>query len=190
MKNLAATHLEIKKKKIVLLPLGKIDQDIITTIATFLETFEEFSCTINHPHAVPIGTFNKKRCQYNCKVILKYLMRCCPSECFRLMGVTDVDVYVPVLKYVFGLAQLKGNCAIVSTYRLRPEYYAEPPNQNLFYQRIYKTVLHELGHTIGITHCRNPLCVMYSSTRIDDTDRKEAKLCETCEELFYWFLEH
>jgi archaemetzincin len=59
----------------------------------------------------------------------------------------------------------------------------------LLYQRVAKTALHELGHSAGLTHCRRRTCVMYSSTRIQDTDAKTAEFCATCRELFRKSLE-
>ncbi len=182
--------MENKYKNIIIFPLGETEQSIVSSTAAFLENLSDFAfkCRIANRRPIPIGTLNNQRCQYDCKRILKHFVRCCPEDCFRFIGITDVDVYVPVLKYVFGLAQLGGNCAIISIHRLRPEFYSNRPNQWLFYQRIYKTVLHELGHTVGLTHCLDTSCVMFSSTRIEDTDRKEAKFCDTCKELFLWHL--
>jgi archaemetzincin len=184
--------LKSKKKNIILFPVGTTDSNIIVSTAAFLESLEGFSfvCTIANRRPIPIGALNSKRGQYDCKRILKYFVKCCPENCFRYIGITDVNIYVPVLKYVFGLAHLGGSCAIVSTFRLRPEFYSTTANKWLFYERIYKTVLHELGHTVGLTHCSNPKCVMFSSTRIKDTDNKEARFCETCKELFLWYAEN
>ncbi len=183
-------NIEGERRKIILFPIGNTNQEILSKTAAFLEAFHEFSfcCSVTRHHPIPIGTLNRERQQYDCKRMLKHLLRCCPNDCFRLIGITEVDVYVPALKYVFGLAKMAGNCAIISTYRLRPEFYAQKQNQRLFFQRIYKTVLHELGHTLGLTHCNLPTCVMYSSSRIEDTDKKKATFCETCSELFSWYL--
>jgi len=179
-----------KSRKIILFPLGGIEESIVHSAAAFLENLHHFpfKCVVTNRRPIPIGTLDNQRQQYNCKQILKYYIKCCPDNCFRLIGITDVDVYVPVLKYVFGLAQLKGNCAIISTHRLRPEFYCKPSNKWLFQQRLYKTLLHELGHTVGLTHCSNRRCVMFSSTRIEDTDKKETSFCGTCRELFSWYL--
>ena len=44
----------------------------------------------------------------------------------RVLGVTACDLFVPVLTFVFGEAQLDGNCAVVSTARLQEEFYGLP----------------------------------------------------------------
>ncbi len=104
------------------------------------------------------------------------------------MAVTEADLFIPVLKYVFGAAQMEGKCAVISLHRLRSEHYDEDENESLLLERLLKTALHELGHSLGLTHCRRRTCVMYSSTRIHDTDTKMAEFCPTCRELFRWRL--
>ncbi|TES91083.1 MAG: archemetzincin [Desulfobacteraceae bacterium] len=137
----------------------------------------------------PEYAYNETRCQYNSKLILKHLLRQCPSDTLRFIGVTPVDLYVPILKFVFGLAQIEGQYSIISLHRLCPRFYDQPSNPDLLLARLEKAALHELGHTFGITHCRDRRCVMYSSTRIDDTDFKQPDFCLTCFELFRWHLE-
>ncbi|MBI4462937.1 MAG: archemetzincin, partial [Acidobacteria bacterium] len=65
----------------------------------------------------------------------------------RLLGITALDLYVPVLTFVFGEAQLSGRCALVSAHRLREEFYGLPPSNDLFHERLVKEAVHELGHT-------------------------------------------
>jgi archaemetzincin len=136
----------------------------------------------------PKYAYNKTRLQYDSKLILKKLHHSCPHDTSRLIGVTHVDLYVPILKYVFGLAEVEGRCCLISIHRLRPEFYDQPPNPALLLERVEKTALHEIGHTLGLTHCRDRRCVMYSSTHIENTDFKQTDFCATCFELFKWYL--
>jgi archaemetzincin len=137
----------------------------------------------------PIYAYDERRGQYNSKLILKHLITRCPQDTLRLIAVTHVDLYVPILKFVFGLAQMAGQCAVISIHRLRPQFYDLPPDPDILLARVEKTVLHELGHSLGLTHCRDRRCVMYSSTRIEDTDFKRSDYCPTCGELFRWYLD-
>jgi len=136
----------------------------------------------------PRYAYNDTRYQYNSKLILKHLLQKSPPDTLRLVGVTSVDLYVPILQFVFGLAQIEGQCSIISLHRLWPEYYDQPSDRDLLLARVEKTALHELGHTFGMTHCRDRRCVMYSSVRIEDTDLKQPDFCPTCFELFQWYL--
>ncbi len=136
----------------------------------------------------PKYAYNETRFQYDSKLILKHLQKGCSDDTLRLIGVTHVDLYVPILKYVFGLAEVEGRCCLISIHRLRPEFYDQPPNPALLLERVEKTALHEIGHTLGLTHCRDRSCVMHSSTHIENTDIKQPDFCATCFELFKWYL--
>ena len=136
----------------------------------------------------PGYAFDERRNQYNSKLILSRLMRC-PHESLVIIGITEIDLFIPILKYVYGLAQIEGLCALVSLHRLRPEFYEDPPNPDLFMGRAEKTLLHEMGHCLGLQHCVDRRCVMHASTKIADTDYKRSSYCPACFDLFHWYLQ-
>jgi len=171
---------------VTICPIGSVGEDILDRLATCIETRCGLVCKISQSMGTPQYAYDKRRSQYNSKLIIKSLMQCCPRDTLRHMGVTSVDLFVPILKYVFGLAQVEGQCSIISTYRLRPQFYDNPSDPDLLMERVEKTALHELGHSFGLTHCRDRRCVMYSSTKIEDTDSKRVEFCGTCLELFRW----
>ncbi len=174
---------------VTICPIGFVEQDILEHVAQCIERRCSLGCRISLKIEPPRYAYNENRGQYNSKLVLKYLLQCHPCDCFRLIGVTCLDLYVPILKYVFGIAQMNGQCSIISTHRLLPQFYGQPQNLDLFMARLEKTALHELGHCLGLTHCRDRRCVMYSSARIEDTDFKRPDFCPTCFELFHWYLE-
>ena len=69
---------------------------------------------------------------------------------------------------------------MISLARLRPEFYGSPPDDTLFLQRAVKEAVHELGHTYGLGHCRDPRCVMFFSNTLHDTDVKGPGFCAAC----------
>ena len=91
-----------------------------------------------------------------------------------------MDLFTPVLTYVFGEAQLEGRAAVVSCHRLRSEAYGLPPNPRLLYDRLHKEAVHELGHTFGLLHCSSVGCVMRASRYSEEIELKEAAFCERC----------
>ncbi len=95
----------------------------------------------------------------------------------RLLGLAAFDLYVPGMNYVFGEARCPGRVAVVSTRRLKPTSNAKTA---LFSDRVLKEAVHEIGHTLGLRHCPDPLCVMHFSEQISDTDRKSARFCADC----------
>jgi archaemetzincin len=103
-------------------------------------------------------------------------------KALKTIGLLDVDLFIPILTYIFGQAVFKGNTGIVSLYRLKNEQYGMKPDEDLLFQRFKKVIIHELGHTFGLVHCYNPTCVMRSSTYVEDIDQKDPGLCLSCRE--------
>ncbi len=126
-------------------------------------------------------TFDAKRIQYNSTQILHLLLNSGKiKNDSKAIILTDLDLFVPILTYVFGEAELYGRVAIASSHRLHNEYYGLPENHSLLQTRITKEVIHELGHTFGLIHCRDFKCVMHSSSYVEDIDLKEASFCIIC----------
>ncbi len=124
--------------------------------------------------------FNVSRNQYGSSQLISALLDKFEDFNGRILGVTSGDLFVPVLTYVFGEAQLGGKVAVVSSHRLREEFYGLPPNPSLLRLRLLKESIHELGHTFGLLHCSNYLCVMHSSTGVEEIDVKTDKFCGDC----------
>ena len=122
--------------------------------------------------------YNPQRKQYLSSELLSSLQESAGEG--RLVGITEVDLYVPRLNFVFGEANVLAGTAIVSLCRLRQEYYGLAPDEALFLERATKEVVHELGHTFGLGHCPNHKCVMHFSNSLADTDFKETTFCSKC----------
>jgi len=122
--------------------------------------------------------YNPQRKQYFSSKLLASLKKSEREE--RVVGIADVDLYVPRLNFVFGEADIVSGAAIVSLYRLRQEYYGLAPDEALFLERATKEIVHELGHTFGLGHCPNNKCVMHFSNSLADTDLKGASFCSSC----------
>jgi len=120
---------------------------------------------------------NPLRNQYDAWRIVQHYRRFLNAGEYMLL-VTDKDIYAGDLNFVFGLAWR--GVAIISTCRLFPEFYGQPPDRRLFIERAVKEAVHEIGHLHGLTHCDDEKCVMKFSNSILDTDDKSCELCEKC----------
>jgi archaemetzincin len=98
----------------------------------------------------------------------------------RVLGIVDVDIFVQQLNFVFGEAECPGKAALISLWRLRPEFYEAPSNTKLLVDRTTKEAIHELGHTLDLRHCPDLFCVMHFSNSIFETDRKQSLFCSKC----------
>lgn len=132
------------------------------------------------PRFDPELAFDTSRGQYNSRILLGQLLRDRRRPDARILGVTGVDLFIPVLTFVFGEAQLDGAAAVVSTHRLAPERYGLPAEPALLRQRLGVEAVHELGHTCGLVHCHAARCVMGSSTYVEEIDLKSHRFCARC----------
>ncbi|MBI5215498.1 MAG: archaemetzincin family Zn-dependent metalloprotease [Ignavibacteriae bacterium] len=125
--------------------------------------------------------FDSSRVQYNSSVLIAHILSTITSsEKQKLITIVDVDLYIPVLTFVYGEAQLDGTAAVVSTHRLANEFYGVEENRSLLLERLTKELVHELGHTFGLFHCKQFECVMRASTYVEEIDLKKMTLCEEC----------
>lgn len=132
--------------------------------------------------AIPTVDFahDAGRRQYSSIAVLEMLLRLMPDDAAKLLAVTDRDLFVPVLTFVFGQAQLGGKTAVFSLARLRQEFYGLAPNRELVEERAAKEALHETGHMFGLVHCTDRSCAMSLATNVRQVDSKQAALCAPC----------
>jgi archaemetzincin len=131
-------------------------------------------------HARPVDSYDARRQQHSSTRILKWLIDTRPSEAAKVVGITDVDLFIPILTFVYGEAQLGGTAAVVSTARLTSDN-GFRPDPALLTSRVTKECLHELGHTFGLLHCVRATCVMARSVNLVQVDAKDAALCPDCQ---------
>ena len=131
-------------------------------------------------HDRPIDSFDARRQQHSSTKILKWLLEAKPAHAVKVLGITDVDLFIPILTFVYGEAQLGGTAAVVSTARLLPDN-GFRPDPELLAARVMKECIHELGHTFGLLHCPVPTCVMARSVNLVQVDAKESALCHDCQ---------
>ena len=170
--------------KIGILRIGQLDSYVIDRVQENLNmlfpktTFVLLSETM----PIPSEALDNARQQYRSDMILSRVHSYADKDkaLDHVLGIVDVDIFVPKLNFVFGEAECPGKVALVSLWRLKPEFYGKPSNMELFLKRITKEAVHELGHSLGLRHCSNPFCVMYFSNSIFETDRKQSLFCTKC----------
>jgi archaemetzincin len=170
--------------KIGVLRIGQVDTNIVNRIEENLHTAfsDAKSASIPEPIPIPVDAFDKTRGQCRSDIVLLAVHNYAENSkaLDRVLGVVDVDVFLPRLNFVFGEAENPGKAALISLWRLRPEFYGRPSNIEVFVERSSKEAIHELGHTFGLDHCHNPFCVMFFSNSIFETDRKKSLFCSSC----------
>jgi archaemetzincin len=134
--------------------------------------------------SIPFDAYDSKRKQFNSgRILVKLNSFSKKNELEHVLGIADVDLFAPYLNFVFGEAEYGGRAAVISIFRLKPEFYGQNSDNDLFVGRSIKEAVHEVGHMVGFGHCENPACVMFFSNIISDTDKKGIVLCEKCRSL-------
>jgi archaemetzincin len=157
--------------KLVILPFEGMPGELVDALA---QELRERGATVAVDAALPLpeSAYARARDQYRASALLDVVRgRRAP----HVLALTERDLFVEGLNFVFGMADVAGRACVVSTARL-----AADGDEALFRARILKEIMHEIGHMLGLKHCPDMRCVMYFSNSILDTDRKSAAYCKDC----------
>ena len=170
--------------EIIIQPLEKdISNDILNLLSDSLSTeFNNVNVTLAPTLKVGIQNFiNRQRNQLKSPVLLHSILeKMKPTKEMKVLVICDMDAYSRELNFIFGESHLGGRVAVIYLARLKPEFYNLAPNELVFYDRVTKEAIHELGHSFGLFHCNNKKCVMHFSNSLYDTDFKNRLFCNNC----------
>ena len=187
-----------------ILILNDISRNILRFLIKNLSTILDSDVKISRHLIIPTTLFNEEKKQYNGKKLLKFL-----TENLTLgevrginLAVFDRDLFTGSLDYVFCVASPFPKICIISILRLHPHFDEEyftggmgkrksgrfpmfvkrlnGKEKTIYYERILKEALHGIGHTMGLVHCLDRSCIMYSSEDISNIDAKQTNFCKTC----------
>jgi archaemetzincin len=166
-----------------LVALGPVDPKILRRLRTAIAKILPLSVQLLRPRPLPPHLYHVTRGQYHSNQLLEYLLAENNPKIFRILGITAVDLYIPILTFVFGEAQLEGKAAIISIFRPRGDAGGAIPPQDVLLKRLIKLSLHELGHTFGLGHCRQEACLMGFSSNLEKLDQNHLAFCKYCQVL-------
>jgi archaemetzincin len=166
-----------------LVALGPVDPEIVRRLRTAVSKILAVPVRVLRPLELPEKTFHIVRGQYHSTQILEYLLEQPETGVCRILGVTSGDLYIPILTFVFGEAQLNGKAAVISLFRPRGDADATHPSRSVVLNRLIKLSIHELGHTYGLGHCREEGCLMGFSANLAKLDQKNLVFCNYCQVL-------
>ena len=164
---------------IIVAPIGDIDPELCDSICKGIVQAFGFPCEIKPLLKDLTFAFNAERLQYHSTPILEKLAALIPASAIKVIAVTQVDLFIPILTHVYGEAQLGGKTCIISTCRLAEKNSLADPHRILICRAI-KEAIHELGHTFNLRHCRERSCIMHYCRCIKDVDGKSEHICRYC----------
>jgi archaemetzincin len=159
---------------------GHVSLEFLDDLAAELARIFQASCHVDEEPFPADFAYDAIRGQYHSTAILQRLGAVSQDAETRILGVTGLDLHIPILTYVFGEAQLGGRCALVSLHRLREEFYGLPGNEEVLKRRAVKESVHELGHVLGLRHCFDWRCAMASTHDVERLDLKDEEYCPAC----------
>ena len=170
----------MSEEAILIINHGNFEKDFLASIADSISREYHQAVTVKESHLDLSEFYDPMRRQYNGNKLMKELDSWSLMNYHKNIGLFRVDLFNPILTYIFGQAALNGNIGVASLYRLRNEQYGMKKDDELLLERFQKVIIHELGHMFGLVHCHIPPCVMRSSTYVEDIDQKDLHLCSKC----------
>ena len=169
-----------RKAEIKIVPIGSVDSNLLEYLALTLPATFGWPC-VEAPANLRIEEiYDAARRQYHSTALLGQLRETGVDES-KILGVTELDLFIPIFTFVFGEAQVDGRAALMSTHRLRQEFYGLPADRRLLFARAEKEAVHELGHAFGLAHCRSFDCGMRFSNSVEQVDLRPCQFCQLCE---------
>ncbi len=156
-----------------IVPLGAVDELAVSVVAANLQAVMGLNSHVRPRQPKPEYAYQHGRRQYDAAKIINALA-CAAGKEPLILGVTRYDICTPILTFVFGESQLGGKAALISLYRITDE------QKEVTCTRAAKIGLHEVGHLLGIGHCRTSGCLMCFSANLEKLDRLQLWFCEAC----------
>jgi len=168
------------KRLIGVVPFGEVPEIALKVIAAHISALFSLPSQILPPLENPEYALDTKRYQYDAGLIIEALGSMDFRDCEKIIGVLDVDLFIPIFTHVFGEAKQGGKVALVSLFRLEKNPDGTSLPASLFYERAVKVALHELGHLFELLHCAHKRCLMHFSGSIEELDAQPLYLCSYC----------
>jgi archaemetzincin len=170
----------LSEHTIILSPIGKVKASLLPSIGDIITSTFGFSTQVVSLLPDVSFAYDSNRSQYNSTEILNQLSPLLPKNAIRIIAITDVDLFIPILTYVYGEAQMGGSSAILSIHRLKESLPSISPDE-VMHERLSKEAIHEIGHTFNLKHCQDSTCIMHYCRGINDVDQKTNQLCRYCQ---------
>jgi len=165
---------------ILISPIGHFDTTLLESVAGAITRI--FGYRVERAALLNDLAFalDPERRQYHSTLILEKLADIVPPHTAKTLAITSEDLFIPILTYVYGEAQLGGKTCIISTHRLS-EGISPVHQKKIYHQRVVKEAVHEIGHTFNLRHCKNGNCIMHYCRSINDVDSKSDQFCRYCD---------
>lgn len=162
-------------------PLGEVDRRHADFACAVVREVFHLRCIVLRGRPLARQALDTDRNQYDADRLVDGLFADLPTDAVGLMGLTNGDLYDRSrTRFVFGLASLVDRVGVVSLARFRSTWWGEDRDLVVFHERLYKVLVHEVGHTLGLPHCAKAHCAMRDDRTLADLDASPRRFCRTC----------
>ena len=167
------------KPIIILQPLCKFSGTSLKFLKDSIEKFYQVKIVIASSRSFPPNTYYSPRKRYRADSTIAWLKSIKADSVRSIVGLTNFDISTTkgsIIDYgIMGLGFQPGNSCIVSDFRLKKDH----PSEKLLQERLFKTVVHEIGHNFGLPHCSDKHCIMADAEGKLNQDN-ETVICNKC----------
>lgn len=179
-------------KEIYIIPIGDdVDEKYLHSLIPKLERrfTTKVHVALDKRFPDPDHAYDYDQKKHVAMYILSDLIKVELPENSVVLGVCNVDIFVPESNYpfAFGQAQYGKNSkgAIISMLRMDPKSYVRgKANDELLIQRMQKTAIRQLGYVFGLRSSADPECVMYAPKDLDELDKQSDSFCIECQKYY------
>jgi archaemetzincin len=170
-----------KEKKIIhITSLGSVNKKHLFLIKNWVESFYGIKCIIEKQEPLTKDLLSLSQTRYDADKILSTY-----NSNKHIFLLTDVDIthfnkIKNIKEYgIIGLGYEPGKTCIVSTFRIKKT------SDKKFVERLNKVVLHEIGHNLGLHHCKyDKKCLMNDAKgTVRQIDQEKIWLCDNCKKI-------
>lgn len=187
-----------QKRTIYLKPIGPMESrfapdNFIEVLRDYVAAFYQLPCTVLGADDLASLPDDSRRIhdgkpQYKTGTIISRVRESMPRDAYCVCAVTMVDLYPDdAWNFVFGQAAPPRRCGVFSFARKEPDFYGDQVHESMFQRakvsfliECLKTLTHELGHLMGISHCVFFNCLMNGSNHAAESEGRPELLCPVC----------
>jgi archaemetzincin len=170
-----------------MIPLGSIPDQMVEQAALGLRSHAPVTVVVEPRATLGADLKASIRERYRADKILEWMDTRADAH-GKWMGVTDVDIVARKGNNdnwgVLGLGAVDGRCSILSIFRMQRRWENGGAADEVVKDRLWKTAVHELGHTLGLPHCPTRGCIMEDAHGTVKTTDRETDLCADCQRRF------